>query len=368
MDLHAAYEIFGLPPSTSWEEVKKRYRQLAKQLHPDASSTHDSRQFILLSTAYSIILDERQGEKAEHRTADGKGAEEEVASAFVIQEHIQERFAHLKREFQAFFDQRVLRAKEQIAYLIDSARSGSSLKSIVQDSVAQSWTAMIEEIENELLKLCKRATTEDADFLYALFSDLYAEQRRFWIATLYRNPTVLFCVASFLLLSAAPAYPQLAPIAAAFRLDTTPWITFTPLVMGLVFIMVRLRQLNPRHQFFPPRLSVFAVRSQVRGIVKGIGQDLREATTGGVAAGAIVGTFLAPGVGTVIRAGIGALLGLVSGESLQSMKDRVWAKINTEMQLGLDQLKDRLHAWIDQQQTQYTKAATEGAEKTRKPF
>lgn len=359
MDLKTAYEILGLSPTAPLEEIKKRYRQLAKQVHPDISSTHDSRQFILLTTAYYLILDERGGKKKKAPKEENGVADEEIASAFVIQEHIQERFDRLKREFQEFFDQKALRTRDRIADLINSASSGSGLKGIVQDSVARVWIEMVKEIENYLLKLCKLATTEDADFLYALFSDLYAEQRRFWLANLYRNPATLFCVASFLLLCAAPAYPQLAPIAATFRLETTPWITFFPLVAGLGFVVVRLRQLNPRYQFLPPRLSAFEVQSQMYGIAKGVGQDLGEATTGGAAAGAIVGTFLVPGVGTLIGAGIGALLGLFSGEALADMKERVWLRIDTEMGLGLEQLNDRLQAWLEQQREQYTKAATQ---------
>lgn len=360
MDLQTAYEILGLSSSASPEEVKDRYRQLAKQLHPDISPTQDSRHFVLLTEAYRCICDERQGKTKASSVAENSAADTEYAPSFIIREHIQGRFAQLKEEFRSFLDRKVVWTRTQIANLIDSAGSSSNLKNIVQDSVARVWIDMVVEIENRLHRLCERATNEDRDFLYALFSDLYAVQRRLWLADLYRNPTILFCVASFLLLCAAPAYPQLVPLVATFRLETLPWVTFTPLLAGVSFILVRLWQLNPRHQFFPPRLSAFQVRAQTHAIAQGIGQTMGEAMIGNVAAGAILGSFVVPGIGTLVGAGIGGLVSILSGgEHLSTMKERVGRLVDTELQQGVQQLYDRLLTWLEWQEAQYMKAATE---------
>lgn len=358
MDLQTAFEILGLPPAASFEEVKERYWTLAKQFHPDTSHTRDARQFVLLTTAYSLILDQKQGQQQQPTVAANKVDEADIASELVIQRHVQDRFDQLKQDFQAFFDHKVQRARQHISTLIDSAGSGSSLKDIVQNSVARVWIEMVKEIENYLLKLCELATTEDADFLYALFRDLYAEQRRLWVATLYRNPTVLFCVASFLLLCAAPAYPQLAPLAATFRLETMPWVTFAPLMAAWCFVVVKLRQLNPQHQFLPPRLSAFEVQAQTQAIANRLGQDRGEAMATGIAAGALLGSVV-PGLGTLIGAGIGGIVGAVSGKPLTDLKAEAQIQIDTDMRLGLEQLHDRLQAWIEKERVQYTNAATE---------
>ena len=55
--LENAYRILGLDPSASDEEVKKRYRELAKKLHPDVGGTDAL--FAILQMAYEQIKKER---------------------------------------------------------------------------------------------------------------------------------------------------------------------------------------------------------------------------------------------------------------------------------------------------------------------
>jgi molecular chaperone DnaJ len=57
------YSVLGIPPSATDDEVKKAYRKLAKQYHPDI---HPDREFAEkkmaeINTAYDAILNRRQG-------------------------------------------------------------------------------------------------------------------------------------------------------------------------------------------------------------------------------------------------------------------------------------------------------------------
>jgi len=53
------YKILGLDKSASDEQVKKRYRDLAKKLHPDVSGEETSALFQIVQMAYEQIAKER---------------------------------------------------------------------------------------------------------------------------------------------------------------------------------------------------------------------------------------------------------------------------------------------------------------------
>lgn len=53
-DILSALDVLGLPPSTDWNEIHKRYRELAKKFHPDLNQeiTELGRRFIRVDQAY----------------------------------------------------------------------------------------------------------------------------------------------------------------------------------------------------------------------------------------------------------------------------------------------------------------------------
>ena len=59
MDIHQAYEILGVSPLNSIDDVKRAYRRLCLKYHPDkCNGTSD--QFIQIKTAYNTILHQKE--------------------------------------------------------------------------------------------------------------------------------------------------------------------------------------------------------------------------------------------------------------------------------------------------------------------
>ncbi len=55
----AAYRLLGLEKTASDEEIKRRYRDLARRLHPDAAGKETEHLFKLVQAAYERIARER---------------------------------------------------------------------------------------------------------------------------------------------------------------------------------------------------------------------------------------------------------------------------------------------------------------------
>ncbi|WP_456434028.1 J domain-containing protein [Nitratifractor sp.] len=55
-DIQKAVELLGLPSMVTKEEVKRRYRSLARRYHPDRPEG-DARKMAQLAEAYGILMD-----------------------------------------------------------------------------------------------------------------------------------------------------------------------------------------------------------------------------------------------------------------------------------------------------------------------
>lgn len=54
------YKILGLPPDSSVDEIKKAYRKLARQYHPDINPSPEAKDhFILITEAYDFLMANR---------------------------------------------------------------------------------------------------------------------------------------------------------------------------------------------------------------------------------------------------------------------------------------------------------------------
>lgn len=83
MSLEHYYRILGLDEDASDEQVKKRYRTLAKKMHPDHNTSHNAKdQFIKIHEAYEIILNREILQKNSSKTdKKNKSKEERVKEA-----------------------------------------------------------------------------------------------------------------------------------------------------------------------------------------------------------------------------------------------------------------------------------------------
>ncbi|MDB2414952.1 J domain-containing protein [Rickettsiales bacterium] len=50
-----AFKALGFNRVVSWEEIKKRYKELAKTYHPDVSSDNDGDKFKIINQAYNFL-------------------------------------------------------------------------------------------------------------------------------------------------------------------------------------------------------------------------------------------------------------------------------------------------------------------------
>lgn len=61
MSLKRYYDILGLPENTELNDVRKRYRKLAMQYHPDKNSSSNAKeQFLLITDAYEILVGKKE--------------------------------------------------------------------------------------------------------------------------------------------------------------------------------------------------------------------------------------------------------------------------------------------------------------------
>jgi hypothetical protein len=66
-DIDKYYKILGLTESASVDDIKRAYRNRAKEIHPDKNGNPDAHeQFILLTEAYEYLLNLKSGAKHQH--------------------------------------------------------------------------------------------------------------------------------------------------------------------------------------------------------------------------------------------------------------------------------------------------------------
>ena len=55
------YEVLGVPKGSGTDDIRKAYRKLARQYHPDVNKSHDAEaKFKELNEAYEVLSDENK--------------------------------------------------------------------------------------------------------------------------------------------------------------------------------------------------------------------------------------------------------------------------------------------------------------------
>src|SRR5512136_944267 len=71
------YEVLGIPKGAGADDIKKAYRKLARQYHPDVNKSHDAEaKFKELNEAYEVLSDDDKRaayDRFGHAAVDGSG-------------------------------------------------------------------------------------------------------------------------------------------------------------------------------------------------------------------------------------------------------------------------------------------------------
>lgn len=79
------YKILGVSKFASKEEIKKRYYQLAKKMHPDSGESKDDTEFKQIALAYSILSDDAKRERYDKgESVDDIGADNRQAKLVTV--------------------------------------------------------------------------------------------------------------------------------------------------------------------------------------------------------------------------------------------------------------------------------------------
>jgi len=104
------YEILGVGPEASAEEIKKAYFVMAKKYHPDSGDESEVRKFHEVAEAYKVLSD-KDSRKAYDTTQIAKAAHEsKVTPPAEHSAHHHKREAHRDEELKAYHKGRFRRA------------------------------------------------------------------------------------------------------------------------------------------------------------------------------------------------------------------------------------------------------------------
>ncbi len=130
------YQILGITPQATIEQIKKAYRKKAFLLHPDRNKSQDAQdQFILLNEAYEYLL-KTQGTHFDPR----KRAQEQAQKQAAYQKHWEEKERenararareHAKMKYEAYLKSDIYKTTEAINTAVDLFTVGILIMIIV---------------------------------------------------------------------------------------------------------------------------------------------------------------------------------------------------------------------------------------------
>lgn len=97
----------------------------------------------------------------------------------------------------------------------------------------------------------------------------------------------------------------------------------------------------------------------MREVAQGIGASSQEGMAGGMAVGGITGFHFGGPPGALIGIAVGGVWGLLTSEPLSTMKQRVTADLEERIRFSLQELDERMEAWLGRQKADLAQAAAE---------
>lgn len=377
MDLTTARKILGVSESASYEEVKLQYRKLARKYHPDANTGGNGREFVLLGIAFSELKKHLLGEKSSFTSI--SECPEDIINSFNIDDQVHVRFRDLHRDYLEFRSKITQRTTVYISDAIDNVNSSTDLRDTVKGRVARKLHEAQFEIENHMRILVERLSNSDnKDFAFNLFSDLYQARKRHWMINLYRNGTLISCLFLSLIILALRHYPNAyndlpATIASnemlvnlwidASQLASLSWVIFLPLGWMLIYLFSKYMTLNPRYQFVPPQISLVEINKSIDETAKGINLDKSDNASGLALIGTIIGAFAGGPVGLLVGAGIGGTFGWLTGKNLKDMKKNAKSQVLQDFEHGMHILDDHIAAWVERNEREMVSSIRESISK-----
>ena len=353
MDHVTARKILGVSEEASFEEIRKRFRALARLHHPDLNPGKSSEKFILISTAYLVLQGKELGVNI------NKNSSDDIMYAVNLKDNIEQHFQNVMESFIVSMKSIEAGTKIIIKESIYSSESISELKKNINGSVKDELLDANSRITMLLKKLSASMSGNDLDFIFELFKDMYEVRRKYWIINLYRNPIVIvqgFGAVIYACAQAAPSLYRLFPH--SFQGAALGWIVFCLFSVGIPVLLLQFLSLNPRNQYLPPRLSISGIQSIISKTSTGIGESKTDLALGGGAIGGLIGTMVFPGIGTIVGAALGALLGL-TGDDLDESKNKSYTKIISDFQRGISMINSEILAWSERAKSDLHRASVE---------
>jgi len=339
MTVEEARRTLKVSPSASMDDIRSAYKRLARTYHPDNVHTGDANTFVLVAAAYFVLRSNDVG-------IDTDDQREDYEYVLNLRQQLKSYFDDAVKEFSERLNQIEARATRYVTDAVDSVSSFGDLRTVVDKQISSYLTDAVAEIRAHLRLLDAKMRRSEDDFVFKAFEEMYAERRRYWLLSLYKNPvTVLEVVGlSFLFLLRHHAELQLAFPNAA-RAATLWWVPGLVVAVGIVAIGVQYTILNPKRQFVPPSLSTASIHHLLsKHVSEQIGSGRGELALGGSFILGAIGTLVLPGIGTLIGAALGALFGLF-GSDLYETKVKVKGTILSQLDIGLRQIRDQVALW-----------------------
>lgn len=353
MDEDTARKILGVSKNASPDELRSRFRFLAKRYHPDVPETGDANQFILISTAYLYLKGVQLGINV------NRDITNDIDYAIDIKAKIDNYFDDIVGGIALYCEKLKTRTQTYLKGTIYSASSGGELKQILQAQIALYFVDISAELSNYMKTLEDRVKLSDTDFLFGLFNNIYEKRREYWLYSLHKNPVTISEIVSQLLIFFIRNFADIKEIfPMIWVIASWQWLPFLLLLIGVFILIMQYINLQPRRQYLPPRFSISGLVQLIENQHNQMGETKKDKALNGAFWGGVVGTFLFPLIGTAIGALLGSLWGF-TGVKFTEMQQKLYDNLIREFDISLQQIMDQVHLWASKSKSDIHEASIE---------